>query len=480
MPLPLRLLLLGQRDQFQDQAIPLQTVLEEIEYISKRTKNLTKQLYVADGNFGIFERDELIAKALKEASLKTGFPENIYIYFAKNTNKTVFNIGSYLKGLTSISMSKQTLNEEVLKIIGRVNIPEDKYNKLYGEIIKLGMEPYCELIYGLPGESLDSFLDGLESTAKAGIRPVLYPLLLIKGTKINSEEYRKKYQLKSAFRKIPRYSGSYGTINSLEYEEVAISNSCFSRDDFFKVRLVHFLYYIFSEKIFEEMVRYILEKKMNIISFIRYLISVREGWPGFFRSLIEGFEKDNANEMIEKEDLRFEFSKKDIQEIRSHPLALNIYHFCKLVINKNSVSMFKGYLSEALEKYFDINKVMYSHDEVSFVMDACFDKVPDFSKIEPVKLRQYRYDLDSWLEGKGNGLGDHLVNETIKYKLEISQPVISLFNEAYLKYKDPEVGLYWLRMNFIGNPHKAYTYDRSLIKCRKDMAMDVTTKKESA
>jgi putative methyltransferase len=447
----------------------LETVFEEIDYASRKTKNPVKLLFVADANFGIFKRDVEIAQILRNAHDKTGFPRSIYIYFYKFTDEKMLRIAELLKELTEISMSKQTLNPKVLQLIGRKNMPDEQYDLLHNKIKEVGMSPYCELIYGLPEETLASFLDGLEEVARSNIKPVLYPLLLIKGTRVNSEYFRKKYEIQSAFRIIPRYTGSYGPINSVEYEELAVSNARFSKEDYLAIRLIHFFYFIFSEKIFMELSKYIQENRLNIVSFLRFLINDRNKWPSLFELLVHGFEVDSKSELIEKKDLKTEFSKEQIEKIKSLGLALNIFYFCKMVTNKKCLTVFKQYLSDALKRYFTANSIAYTDRELLTIVDICFDKIPDFPEIEHVKIRRYNYDVESWLNNNKK-FSEYETGETFTYKLHFEKELISLFDEQYLKYNNVGQSLYWFRMNFVANQYLSYTYERSSLQSKQTLA----------
>jgi len=256
-----------------------ETVLAELDYIARRTKNPKRALYIADSNFGINRRDKEFALAIKEINARNGAYQNIYVFFAKNINETVMEIAEILKDFTDVSMSRQSLNPAALKIIGRKNIPDRAYNRFHGRLKQLGVSTFCELIYGLPGESLESFWDGVERMYEKGINVSLYPLLLIKGTRINAPEFREKYQIKSAFRIMPRYIGSYGEINSVEYEEILISHAKLTEDDSIKFRLLVFFHVLFYEAIFRELMVFLKEKGVNLASLIWFMVEDRLNWP---------------------------------------------------------------------------------------------------------------------------------------------------------------------------------------------------------
>jgi hypothetical protein len=441
------------------------TVLEELHYISLRTKNPKKALYIADSNFGILKRDLEIAQAIMGINAKDGSFNNIYVYFAKNTDENAIKIAEILKDVTDISMSKQTLNPEVLKIIGRENIDDAVYDRFYAKLREHGVSTFCELIYGLPGETMESFFNGVEEMYQKDINVVLYPLLLIKGSKINSSEFREAYHIKSAFRIMPRYSGSYGDINSVEYEELLVSHAKLSQDDFCKIRLFLFFHVLFYERIFLELVLFLREKHLNLASFFRFIIDDRLNWPPIFEDFVIGFETDAKEELIEKDNLKFNFTSEELEETLGKAVDLNVYHFIKLIASKERMSCFREYLFEVLKRYFLAKSIAVATEEINSILDICFDQIPDFPEIKKRKTRYYPYDLASWIKNGGvGGLASFKTERKIEYIFELDKGAITEIRTQYEKLNNLELSLYHTRRQMITqqkSPANAYTYQRT-------------------
>lgn len=153
---------------------PIERVYGEIEWA------MNNKIYVlgsADSNFGMFKRDEQITDKLIEAKKKKGYPIRFQTSYAKNSTKRVFDIGMKLEKSDmnrGITLSFQSMNEEVLKNIGRANISIEYYSelmKLYGEA---GVATYTELILGLPGETFESLVDGIDKLLNLGQHNSIY------------------------------------------------------------------------------------------------------------------------------------------------------------------------------------------------------------------------------------------------------------------------------------------------------------------
>jgi radical SAM superfamily enzyme YgiQ (UPF0313 family) len=159
-------------------------------------------VFGCDANFGILRRDFEIAEMLVQTKRKTGFPEKFRVSFAKNTNVKVFNIAKKLdeenlnKG---ISTSLQSLNDETLTHIKRGNIKTDSFAHLQSKFIAHGIPTFTELVLGLPGETYDSFLDGVSTLLDKGQHYGIniYLCSILPNSELGLPEYQKKHGIKA-------------------------------------------------------------------------------------------------------------------------------------------------------------------------------------------------------------------------------------------------------------------------------------------
>jgi radical SAM superfamily enzyme YgiQ (UPF0313 family) len=128
---------------------------------------------MTNSNFGIFkDRDMQIAEIIAENKRTTGYPSGISVSYAKNSNKTIVDILKIFDSVkiqTGFVLSLQTGDDDVLEIIKRKNL---KINVL-SDIVDLANENniplLTELIVGLPGETKETWLAGLEKILQSGI-----------------------------------------------------------------------------------------------------------------------------------------------------------------------------------------------------------------------------------------------------------------------------------------------------------------------
>ncbi len=222
---------------------PLERILSEISWISEHH---ILGLGSADSNFGVFERDEQITDHIIQQHLKTGFPIGFQTSYAKNSNERIFRIGCALekhrlsKGIT---LSFQSMSQTALDNIGRRNIPLSNYRELMDMYNKAGISTYTELILGLPGETPDSFKNGINTLLDLGQHNSIYihNCEWLPCSVMGSPEYVEKYGIETA--KIPLNQPHIEQDvrdGITEYSHLVVSTYSMTREDWMRMNLFSF------------------------------------------------------------------------------------------------------------------------------------------------------------------------------------------------------------------------------------------------
>lgn len=149
-------------------------VMQELKWLSDHN---IRGFGCADANFGMFERDEKFVDEMVRLHNDEGVLTRFQVSSAKNSNDRVFRISKKLnecgmdKGAT---LSFQSLSEEVLSNIQRKNIPVESFSSLLNMYNEAGIATYSELILGLPGETYESFVEGIDILLNAGQHGSIY------------------------------------------------------------------------------------------------------------------------------------------------------------------------------------------------------------------------------------------------------------------------------------------------------------------
>jgi len=173
----------------------LERVQSEIEWCGKHQ---IRYVFNADSNFGMHKRDYDIASCLVDTKTKYGYPEKFRTCFGKNTDKRIFKIGMLLhennleKGIT---LSRQTYCEQALENVRRKNIKRSTYNNLQTLFNEYSIPVYSEMILGLPGESYESWTNGIEQLLRSGLKSQLFVYLceVYPNTELADPEYQQKF-----------------------------------------------------------------------------------------------------------------------------------------------------------------------------------------------------------------------------------------------------------------------------------------------
>lgn len=321
-------------------------VIEELKYIAEHNESITPYLYVGDANFGLFPRDVEIAQLIRDLKDTKGFPQNVYMYFAKNSSEKVVRIAEILKDMTPISLSRQTQNDDVLDNIKRANISIDTFNSLAELAKKLGIDSNVELIFGLPGESKKSFLDGVEQIVHQKVDGLhIFPAMLLNGSEMGTDASRDHYGLKGEWRLIDGCAGEYGPIRAMEFEEIITESKAISRDEYFELRLFHFLQTLFLDtKIYKDID--VLLGDSSVVDLIVEIIENHDNAPAPFRALVRDFIKQAKAEFYPKPPESF--SSTMVNDAQKQSVKLNPLYIARLLHQDGVREAFHGYLTDLI------------------------------------------------------------------------------------------------------------------------------------
>jgi radical SAM superfamily enzyme YgiQ (UPF0313 family) len=195
----------------------LDRVFAEIEWCAAHRVH---SIDFADANFGIFERDVEIARKVAEMKSTTGYPRQLHFNFAKNTVKHLKQIIEIFveAGILAYGqLSLQSMDADTLSTIRRSNIKLDKYEELAGEFHQAGLPLYVELMMGLPGATVPSFLNDLQECIDREVNVKIYPTELLVNSPMNDPAYREEHGIQIKHGNLLTAAASY---TRQDYEEM--------------------------------------------------------------------------------------------------------------------------------------------------------------------------------------------------------------------------------------------------------------------
>lgn len=209
----------------------LDRVFAEIEWMAKHCAYVS----VTDANFGIFpERDNLIIDKILEVQRQYNSFDGITMTWAKNQKAVIVDMVKKLstdpKLAHGLTISTQSMDQDVLKNIKRQNMDENKVEEIFKLCEQRGISAYTETIMGLPGETSESWKEGMYQLFRLGNHNsiMFYQAQLIENAEMNLLQ-RKLYKLESA----PVYDSFAGSREDAALPEVlnmVVSTSTINRE----------------------------------------------------------------------------------------------------------------------------------------------------------------------------------------------------------------------------------------------------------
>lgn len=173
----------------------------EIDWFGKQNIHL---VYCTDANYGIFERDLEITEYMVASRQRLGAPKSFYIQNTKNVTERAYKIQTLISQagmIQAIALALQSVNPEVLKNIQRQNISLDTYRELQLRFRADGVDTYSDILMGLPGETLESFIAGLDQVIEEGQHHLVrfHNVYLLPNAEMAQPEYRRQHGIETVW-----------------------------------------------------------------------------------------------------------------------------------------------------------------------------------------------------------------------------------------------------------------------------------------
>jgi radical SAM superfamily enzyme YgiQ (UPF0313 family) len=185
----------GSATQSKVFAFDIERLKREIDWFADQRIEF---VFCCDANFGILGRDVEIAKAVAGSKLETGYPKALSVQNTKNATERAYQTQKILAdaGLNKgVVLSMQSVSDLTLEAIKRDNIALAGYEELQRRFTRDRIETYSDLILGLPGETFDSFADGVSRLIENGQhnRIQFNNLSILPNAEMGDPAYQAKY-----------------------------------------------------------------------------------------------------------------------------------------------------------------------------------------------------------------------------------------------------------------------------------------------
>lgn len=212
---------------------PTDRLLKEIDWFSEKK---IEYVETADANFGILPRDLDLAKYIKKKNVETGYPQKLSATWAKSNPERVFEASKILESINrgGVTLALQSQNPIALKNIHRINIANTKLETISKKYIENGIQTYHDFILGLPGETKESWINGLLYVIDINPEGWIFghPLEAYKNTEFSDDSFVQKHAL--SFAETPQVSffAMRDKEIPLEYGKYVIETNTMSKNDY--------------------------------------------------------------------------------------------------------------------------------------------------------------------------------------------------------------------------------------------------------
>jgi putative methyltransferase len=226
----------------------IKRVAQELEWVAQRE---IKFLYLADSNFGMIKRDREIAAILVDLKRRYGYPEIFHTNFGKNTDDKIFDIGVLLHEnnlLRAVTMARQSNNSETLRNVKRANIKMSTYYNLQSRFNAIDVPTYSELILGLPGETYESWVVGMEELLELGLENQIFVYLcvVLPNTELGDSAYREKFGIVTQRAQVSEFHGAIRKDTAVvEYEDIVVQTDSMPVEDWRKMCIFSWMAMLF-------------------------------------------------------------------------------------------------------------------------------------------------------------------------------------------------------------------------------------------
>jgi hypothetical protein len=219
----------------------LRRLFREVEWFAEHQIEF---VFCCDANFGMLARDLDLVEYVAQVKKDRGYPHALSVQNTKNATEKAYKVQKLLAeaGLNKgVTISLQSVHAPTLQAIRRQNISSESFEELQRRFTRDGVETYSDMILGLPGETYDSFADGVAHVIANGQhnRIQFNNLSILPNAEMGDPEYQERYGLATVQSRIINIHGSLLTPEDeiQEYQELVVATAAMPAADWVRTRV---------------------------------------------------------------------------------------------------------------------------------------------------------------------------------------------------------------------------------------------------
>jgi len=428
-------------DKSKIAAFSVERLAEEMEYVGEKISKIpdgTKSISMFDSNWGIFQKDVDLAHKILKVMNKYDWPQYIECLTPKSNWENILKINDILKNRVELTLSMQSTNDKVLSYIKRNNWTTNQYLEFINEAQKRGKPQLTEMIIPLPGETEQTYFEGVKFMMENHVQTRTFGLMMLCGAELGRDGAIKKYELVGKHRILPKQFGTYFGKKLIELEEICISTNTMDFEGYLNCRNYSFILKLLGHPLFYPINK--LLKKLNIewYDFSRTLFDTlkTDKIDGKFRELYLEFLQKSKDELFDTREscTKFYSDDENYKKMVEGNLAENLAakYVVKGIINYNETV---DYIFEVIETML-IDSSQKINNEILVSSKKWLQNLYLIKEIVGDKAYQNNYtlnldfDFPNWLEDSNSSLDKY--NYNILYNISFEDKKIKkIKNEIY-------------------------------------------------
>ena len=402
---------------------------DELKYIANKVPKNIHSLHISDLNFGMYAKDMEVCDSINRIQQKYDYPKFVKVTSGKNKQERISKAIQKLGGSTSMSLSVQSLNDQILSNIKRDNISSEKLISLGPSLKQQGLDTMCDVILGLPGETYQTHIQTVRDVMRANIDWVnIWTLMLLDGSELGTPKEREKWDLSVKYRIIPRdFTKLKNGKIVLEIEPVAIGSNTLSSDEYLELRLLSLLIKISAstpcyQSLFKFLNFYHIETFDLVYSMLKNISTAPKNLQKFFNQFLERSRDELWD--TEAELLEYFQNQDEYEKLLSGESGQNLaFYFHALAISEHmpeytdfSLNIAKNLVSKKTDENID--------DEFDAMSKYCIGSCHNIFGQDRMNTNPefiYNFDILAWMNtGVESSLSSFKLNNEHKITFKLT------------------------------------------------------------
>ena len=384
--------------------------------------------------------------SIVEIQKKYHYPEKINATTGKNNQERIIESIKSLNGTMLMSMSVQSMDEQVLTNIKRANISAEKMVELSPTIHEYGVNTSGEIIMGMPGQSYASVLDTIRQLIYGKVDDIIiHACMMLPGSEMATPAERSKWKLETKFRILPMDFTVLGNGKKIcEIDEIVVGSKDMTFDDYLALRMIAFTLSIVNRAtLFEPLLKFLKQQKIDVSKLFFQMVEERKSAPKPVVSMYDRFNKVTVDELYDSPEEIISLIQKDeeYQKLIEGRGAINVIKYHGAAVLSECMDEWTEYAlsiaNDLLRKNVTWNEEIEKqfHDVGNYCRGRCHNPLGK-DRMQTNPEFTFYYDIIKWLSDNS----DNMLLDECKLP-EPVKTVFSLTNEQY-KFINDTLDLY--------------------------------------